>query len=84
MDPMTQAMLATLHVEDLLRERQPRHPYGALWSGYLDPPASSQSVRHHLHTRLRRDLAALLIQAGRRLGGDTRPRGYPLYGSAHR
>ena len=84
MDPMTQAMLAPLHVEDLLRESQLRHPTGASWLSADDPRAVSPPGRPHLTTRLRRHLAVLLIQAGRRLGDVPRPRGYPLYGSAHR
>lgn len=84
MDPMTQAMLAELHVEDLLRERQPRHLSEASWHGYRDSRSISQPYSPRLLTHLRRQLAALLIQAGRRLGDGTQPRSYPLYGSAHR
>ena len=84
MDPMTQAMLATLHVEDLLRESQLRHPTGASWLSADDPRAVSPPARPHLPMRLRRRLAALLIQAGRRLAGDPRQRSYPLYDSAYR
>ena len=83
-DPITQAMLATLHIEELLRERQPRHESGAPWYGRPDQAGSSQPVWPRLTARLRRHLAAFLIQAGRRLAGDPRLRSAPLYGSAHR
>jgi hypothetical protein len=83
-DYVTQAMLTTLHIEELLRERQPRHEAGAPWYGGPSQATINQPAWPRAHLRLRRRLGALLIQAGRRLGDGTRPPGYPLYGSAHR
>lgn len=88
MDPIIQSNLVALRIEEILRERQSRHDAGTPWYGGPSPSAMTQSAPRRrplrLPLRLRRHLAAVLIQAGRRLGDTARPRDYPLYGSAHR
>jgi len=88
-DPITQPNLAALRIEELLRERRPRHQAGAPWYGGRSRVTASRPARLRpdtcprvgLPVRLRRRLGALLILAGRRLAHGAYP---PLDGSAHR
>jgi hypothetical protein len=83
-DPITQSNLVTMRIEDLLRERQPRHEVGATRYGGPAPATISAPIRAALHLRLRRRLGALLIQAGRRLADNSHPRRRPLFATDHR
>ena len=84
MDPITQSNLVTMRIEDLLRERQPKHEAGAPRYGGPAPTTIRPPIWAALHLRLRRRLGALLIQAGRRLADNSRPRSRPLFGTIHR
>jgi hypothetical protein len=84
---MTQSMLTTLHIDEMLRERHLADPRMAARvvspePAGLAPPDAGPHVQ--LPVRLRRRLGALLIRAGRRLGDGTRSPGSPLYGPAPR
>ena len=80
MDPITQSNLVAMHIEELLRERQPRHEAGAPWYGTPAPVIPARPIL----PALRRRLGALLIQAGRRLSDNPRPRNHALFGTIHR
>ena len=88
MDPIIQSNLVTLHIEDLLRERQPRHEAGSPWHSSLSPAAIDRPALPpwylRLCSRLRRRFGVILIQAGRRIGDGGQRCSHPLYGSAHR